>query len=64
MEQKQVKYQKEMEEKQLEFQQVLELTSCGNSIENNFSFSQNTIWNVIENFFILSQEKYNFSIIF
>ena len=40
MEQKQVKCQKEMVEKQLEFQkQVLELTSRRISIENEFSFS-------------------------
>ena len=44
MEQKQLKYQKEIEEKQLEFQKhVLELTSRGNSIENEFSFLLNTI---------------------
>ena len=42
---------KENQEKQLEFQkQLLELTSLSNLIENEFSFSQNTIWSAIENF--------------
>ena len=51
MEQKQLKYQKEMDEKHLEFQkQVLKLTTCRNSTENEFSFSQNTIRRAIENF--------------
>ena len=63
--QKQLKYQKEMEEKQLEFQkQVLELTSRGNSIENEFSFSQNTIWSAIENFSYSAEEKRNSCVIF
>ena len=40
-----------MEEKRLEFQkQVLELTSRRSSSENEFSFSQNTIWSAIETF--------------
>ena len=39
MQQKQLKYQKEMEKKQLRFQkQVSELNSRGNFIENKFSF--------------------------
>ena len=62
MEQKQLKYQKEMEEKQLEFQkQVLELTSRGKSIENKFSFSQNTIWSAIENFSYSPEEDITFA---
>ena len=61
MKQKQLKYQKEME-KQLKFQkQVLELTSRGNSIENEFSCSQNTIWSAIENFSYSPQEDVTFA---
>ena len=61
--QKRLKYQKEMKEKQLKFQkQVLELTSRGNSIENEFSFSQNTIWTATENF--SSRGRLNFCVIF
>ena len=51
-----------MEEKQLEFQkQVLELTSRGNSIANEFSVSQNTIWSAIENFPYSPEEDVTFA---
>ena len=62
MEQKQLKYQKEMGEKQLEFQkQFFELTSRKNSIKNEFSFSQNTIWNAIEDFSFSPEEDITFA---
>ena len=61
MQQKQLKYQREMEEKQLEFQkQVLKLTSCRNSIENEFFFHLECDWK----FFILSRGRRNFYVIF
>ena len=60
--QKQLIYQKETKEKQIEFKkQVLEQTSRENSIENEFSFSQNTLWSVIENFSYSSEEDVTFA---
>ena len=51
-----------MEEEQLKFQkQVLELISYRNSKENKFSFSQNTIWSVIENFSYSPEEDITFA---
>ena len=51
-----------MEEKQFEFQkQVLKLTSRKNSIENEFSFSQNTVWSAVENFSYSSEEDVTFA---
>ena len=62
MEQKQLKYQKEMEEKQFEFQkQVLKLTSHRNFIENEFSFFQNIFWNAIENLSYSPKEDITFA---
>ena len=54
--------QKENQERQLEFQkQVFELISCSNSIENEFSFLQNAIWCVIENFSYSPEEDVTFA---
>ena len=57
MEQKQLKYQKKIKEKKHEFRkEVLELTSRGNSRENEYSFSQNTVWSATENFLYSLEE--------
>ena len=57
--------QKKNQERQLEFQkQVLELTSHSSPIENEFSFSQNTIWRAIENFSHSPEEDVTFALCF
>ena len=49
------------EGKSREFQkQILELTSRGSPTENEFSFSQNTIWSAIENFSYSPEEDVTF----
>ena len=54
--------EKENQERQDEFQkQVLELTSHSRPIENEFSFSQNIIWNVTENLSYFSEEDVIFA---